>query len=65
MDYDDIINHPRFVSTKHPELPMEKYAAQFSPFQALKGDDGMTDLFSLERAMNEKVEFDDFFDVVM
>ena len=35
--YDDIIDHPHHVSAKHPPLPPESRAAQFSPFAALTG----------------------------
>ncbi len=35
--YEDIINLPHHVSKKHPRLSMEKRAAQFAPFAALKG----------------------------
>ena len=35
--YDDIINLPHHVSKKHPPMPMEDRAAQFSPFAALTG----------------------------
>ena len=37
--YADIIDHPRHVSAKHPPLPPESRAAQFSPFAALTGYD--------------------------
>ena len=35
--YDDIINHPHHVSTRHPRMTMIDRAAQFSPFAALTG----------------------------
>lgn len=35
--YDDIINLPHPVSKKHPRMPVEDRAAQFSPFAALTG----------------------------
>lgn len=35
--YDDIINLPHPTSAKHPRMPIEDRAAQFSPFQALSG----------------------------
>lgn len=35
--YDDIINLPHPVSKKHPQMPLEERAAQFSPFAALTG----------------------------
>lgn len=37
MKYDDIINHPHHVSTKHPQMSMQNRAAQFAPFAALTG----------------------------
>lgn len=36
-DYADIINLPRPEPHCHPRMPMEKRAAQFSPFAALTG----------------------------
>ena len=36
-NYDDIINLPHHVSTKHPRMSMYNRAAQFSPFAALTG----------------------------
>ncbi|BAL85035.1 hypothetical protein SELR_pSRC102280 (plasmid) [Selenomonas ruminantium subsp. lactilytica TAM6421] len=38
-DYADIINLPRPELRCHPRMPMEKRAAQFSPFAALTGYD--------------------------
>ena len=35
--YDDIINLPHHISSKHPRLSMEQRAAQFAPFAALTG----------------------------
>lgn len=37
--YDDIIHLAHPVSRNHPQQPMEKRAAQFSPFAALTGFD--------------------------
>lgn len=37
--YAAILDHPRHVSQKHPPLPPESRAAQFSPFAALTGYD--------------------------
>lgn len=36
-NYEDIINHPHHVSTRHPRMSMIDRAAQFSPFAALTG----------------------------
>lgn len=38
-NYDDIINLPRHVSTRHTPMPRESRAAQFAPFAALVGYD--------------------------
>lgn len=35
--YDDIIDLPRPISTKHPRMTMSQRAAQFAPFAALTG----------------------------
>lgn len=35
--YDDIINLPRPVSKKHPQMSLYERAAQFAPFAALTG----------------------------
>ena len=37
--YDDIINMPHHVSSKHPHMPIRDRAAQFAPFAALTGHD--------------------------
>lgn len=39
--YDDIINLPHHVSKTHPSLSRASYAAQFSPFAALTGYEGI------------------------
>ena len=38
-NYDDIIHMPHHTSKTHPQMPMEKRAAQFNPFAALTGYD--------------------------
>lgn len=38
--YDDIINLPHHVSERHPQMPIQDRAAQFSPFAALTGYEG-------------------------
>lgn len=35
--YDDIINMPRHISKKHPQMSLEMRSAQFAPFAALTG----------------------------
>ena len=35
--YSDIIDMPRHVSTKHPQMSLSDRAAQFAPFAALTG----------------------------
>lgn len=35
--YDDIINLPHHVSSRHKPMPISHRAAQFAPFAALKG----------------------------
>ena len=36
-NYDDIINMPRHISSKHPQMKIIDRAAQFAPFAALTG----------------------------
>lgn len=36
-NYEDIINLPHHVSSRHPQMPLTARAAQFSPFAALTG----------------------------
>jgi len=36
-NYNDIINLPHHVSTRHPQMSMMNRAAQFAPFAALTG----------------------------
>lgn len=37
QDYKDIINMPRHVSDRHPQMSIHDRAAQFAPFAALTG----------------------------
>ncbi len=52
--YDDIIDLPHHVSQRHPQMPMEKRAAQFSPFAAVAGHDEAID--ETARVTDEQVE---------
>lgn len=36
-DYEDIIDMPRHISSKHPQMSVYDRAAQFAPFAALTG----------------------------
>lgn len=63
-NYDDIINLPHHVSTKHPRMSALDRAAQFSPFAALTGHDSaiketarLTDI-KLELDEDKKEELD-------
>lgn len=55
--YDDIINLPRPVSTKHPRMPMIGRAAQFSPFAALSGYDAA--IQETARLTDQKIDLDE------
>ena len=52
--YDDIITLPHHESVWHPKLSKESYAAQFSPFAALTGYDGV--IRETERLTDEMPE---------
>lgn len=56
-NYDDIINLPHHVSTKHPPLSIEQRAAQFAPFAALTGyEDAVKET---ARITEDRIELDD------
>lgn len=55
--YDDIINLPHHVSTKHPRMVPLDRAAQFSPFAALTGHDAA--IKETARLTDERVELDE------
>lgn len=57
-EYDDIINLPRHVSTKHPQMSTINRAAQFSPFAALTGYE--TAIKETARLTDERVELDEY-----
>ena len=53
-NYDDIINLPHHVSTKHPPMSKEMRAAQFAPFEALTGHEEAVE--ETEKITTEKIE---------
>ena len=55
--YNDIINLPHHVSKKYPQLSKASYAAQFSPFAALTGYEGIVS--EVARITDERVELGD------
>lgn len=55
--YDDIINHPHYVSKTRPQMSMLDRAAQFSPFAALTGYDAA--IKETGRLTDDKLELDD------
>lgn len=56
-EYDDIINMPHHVSTRHPHMAMTERAAQFLPFAALTGYDAVID--ETARYTDQNVELTD------
>lgn len=56
--YDDIINLPHHVSTRHPQMPMINRAAQFAPFSALTGHGDA--IRETARLTEEEVESDGY-----
>lgn len=56
--YDDIIHLPHHVSTKHPQMPRAKRAAQFSPFAALIGYGSAVQ--ETARLTDRKIELDEY-----
>ena len=52
--YDDIINLPHHVSTKHPRMSMYNRSAQFSPFAALTGYEKAIEESRLEKSHGMK-----------
>ena len=55
--YDDIINLPHHVSRRHPPFGQDSYAAQFSPFAALTGYDGV--VAEVARTTDQQIELDE------
>lgn len=55
--YKDIINMPRHISSKHPQMSVYDRSAQFSPFQALTGYGNAIN--EVGRQVKRKIELDD------
>lgn len=55
QNYDDIINLPHHVSTRHKPMPLHNRAAQFAPFAALTGYSDALD----DTAMRYESSFDE------
>lgn len=55
--YDDIINLPRHISRKHPQMSLEARSAQFAPFAALTGYDEQ--ILETSRITNQRKELDE------
>ena len=56
-NYDDIINLPHHVSTKHPQMSLEARSAQFAPFAALTGYDDAIE--ETGRLTTDKIDLDE------
>lgn len=55
--YDDIIDLPHHVSSRHPHMPAHDRAAQFAPFAALTGHGAA--IAETARLTEEKMELDE------
>lgn len=56
--YEDIIDLPHHRSSKHPHMPRQNRAAQFSPFAALTGHDAAVK--EVARITDKRVELDEY-----
>lgn len=56
-NYDNIINLPHHVSSKHPQMSLEARTAQFAPFSALTGYED--EVKETERLTYDRIELDD------
>lgn len=55
--YDDIINQPHHISRKRKQMSLYNRAAQFAPFAALTGYDGM--VTETARLTDRRIELDE------
>lgn len=55
--YDDIINMPRHISKKHPQMSLEMRSAQFEPFAALTGYDEQ--IQETSRSTSQRIELNE------
>ena len=62
-DYDDIINLPRYISKKHPQMSIEARSAQFAPFSALTGYDEA--IKETARLTDKRIEIDDGLKIIL
>lgn len=56
-NYDNIINLPHHISSKHPKMSLEARAAQFAPFSALTGYED--EVKETARLTYDRIELDD------
>jgi len=56
-EYKDIINLPRHISKKHPQMSLEARSAQFAPFAALTGYEDLIE--ETGRLTDKKIEIDE------
>lgn len=56
--YEDIINLPNHRSSKHPQMPKQNRAAQFSPFAAFTGHEAA--VREAGRITDKRVELDEY-----
>lgn len=56
-NYEDIINLPHHISTRHPQMDIQSRAAQFAPFAALTGYDD--NIKEATRLTTQRIELDE------